>query len=114
MKKSAFLAAAVSGMMLGLGGVASADSKPISTSDVEVEQTLTMCGYVQPKQVMGDPPKADPKKDAGKHACKGKNECKGQGGCKTDKNACKGKGFLMVSEEECEQLKAEGEDDGQG
>ena len=83
MKKSALLAAAVSGMMLGLGGVASADSHATSSNEVKPG--------IHAKKVMGDPPKADPKKEPGKHACKGKNECKGQGGCKTDKNECKGK-----------------------
>jgi uncharacterized membrane protein len=62
---------------------------------------------------------ADEKADA-KVKCEGVNACKSQSACKSagsscaGKNACKGKGFLMVSEEECEQLKAEGEDDGQG
>ncbi len=57
--------------------------------------------------------------DAGeaKVKCEGVNACKGQSACKSagsscaGKNACKGKGFLMVSEEECEDLKAESEED---
>ena len=49
--------------------------------------------------------------------CEGVNACKGQSACKSGasacagKNACKGKGFLMVTEEECEELKAEGGED---
>jgi len=62
---------------------------------------------------------ADTKADA-KVKCEGVNACKSQSACKSagnacaGKNACKGKGFLMVTEEECEQLKAEGDDDEQG
>ncbi len=59
---------------------------------------------------------ADDKGEA-KVKCEGVNACKGQSACKSvgsscaGKNACKGKGFLMVTEEECEDLKAEGEED---
>ena len=55
---------------------------------------------------------ADEKADA-KVKCEGVNACKGQSHCRSagsqcaGKNACKAKGFLMVSEEECEELKAE-------
>ena len=70
----AILAAAVSGMTLGLSQAAWAapeGSKLLSgVDDVAGGQLDTDAGA--------------------KHACKGQNACKGQGGCKTDKHACKG------------------------
>ena len=59
---------------------------------------------------------ADDKADAvvkceGVNACKGQSACKSAGSSCAGKNACKGKGFLMVTKEECEELKAEGEED---
>ncbi len=75
MTKSVLLAAAVSGMMLGVAGVAHADTH--HTAGQKVKSATA--------KRMADPPKSD------KHGCKGKNECKGKGGCKTDKHACKGK-----------------------
>ena len=47
----------------------------------------------------------------GVNACKAQSACKGAGNACAGKNACKGKGFLMVTEEECEELKAEAEED---
>jgi len=50
--------------------------------------------------------------------CEGVNACKGQSACATagsscaSKNACKGKGFLMMSEAECEEAKADAESEG--
>jgi hypothetical protein len=69
---STLMAAALSGILLGATGVASADQNPansISQSASSGAQQLD---------------------DTGKHSCKGKNACKGQGGCKTEKHACKG------------------------
>jgi hypothetical protein len=72
MNKQHFLAAAVSGILLGSAMTALAEE--------------------------GDTNKSKDKAAQDKHACKGKNACKGQGGCKTDKhsckaqNACKGQG----------------------
>jgi hypothetical protein len=74
MKKEALVAAAISGMMLGVTASASAAS-PSSGDQVRPGIVKKM---------------ADTKKAPPKHACKGKNECKGQGGCKTDKHECKG------------------------
>jgi hypothetical protein len=68
MKKSALLAAAISGMMLGAAGVAHAS------------QGQNLIG----KQIVK---KMADKKGPGK----GKNACKGKGGCKTDKHDCAGK-----------------------
>ena len=75
MKKEQLIAAAVSGMMLGLGSVAHAASPAPSGNKIAPGHHA--------KQV-------DDKKADDKHACKGKNACKGKGGCKTDKHACKG------------------------
>jgi len=73
----AILAAAVSGMTIGLTqGAASAAPLLAGPS----------CVLDAPRggSLLGG-------SDAGaKHACKGQNACKGQGGCKTDKHACKG------------------------
>jgi hypothetical protein len=74
MTKHSFMAAAVSGILLGSAMTALADESTDSTG------------------------KSKDKAAQDKHACKGKNACKGQGGCKTDKhsckaqNACKGQG----------------------
>lgn len=65
--QSAILAAAVSGILLGVSAPASAATSALSGSE---------------RSQAPDP--------GGKHACKGQNQCKGQGGCKTDKHACKG------------------------
>ena len=65
MNKHSFMAAAVSGILLGSAMTALADE--------------------------GENNKSKDKATQDKHACKGKNACKGQGGCKTDKHACKGK-----------------------
>jgi hypothetical protein len=65
MNKHAFMAAAVSGILLGSTLTALADDK---SSDEKGK---------------------DKAAQEGKHSCKGKNACKGQGGCKTDKHACK-------------------------
>jgi hypothetical protein len=75
MKSSnALLSAAVSGIVIGLQGMAGASP--------QTEGGTTFA------PVPADPLDAS---DAGaKHACKGQNACKGQGGCKTDKHACKG------------------------
>jgi hypothetical protein len=72
--KKTLLAAAISGMILGLAGAAKANNE-------QGEGGKLKAGAKK----MADPPKSD------KHACKGKNECKGKGGCKTDKHECKGK-----------------------
>ncbi|HEY8947082.1 MAG TPA: hypothetical protein VIM73_22715 [Polyangiaceae bacterium] len=68
---STLMAAAISGILLGGAGVASADqpSNSIIPSVSSSAQQLD---------------------DKGKHSCKGKNACKGQGGCKTETHACKG------------------------
>jgi hypothetical protein len=66
MNKHSFMAAAVSGILLGSAMTAlAADSTP-------------------------NPGKGKDKAAQDKHACKGQNACKGQGGCKSDKHACKG------------------------
>jgi hypothetical protein len=89
MNKKTLLAAAISGMMLGVAGAAQA-----RTGDVEGRQLRAVPGA----ESIADPPAKGGEKgkkggDEGKgekHGCKGKNSCKGKGGCKTDKNACKG------------------------
>jgi hypothetical protein len=66
MNKHSFMAAAVSGILLGSAMTAlAADSAP-------------------------NQGKSKDKAAQDKHACKGQNACKGQGGCKSDKHACKG------------------------
>jgi hypothetical protein len=66
MNKHSFMAAAVSGILLGSAMSAlAADSAPHQS-------------------------KGKDKAAQDKHACKGQNACKGQGGCKSDKHACKG------------------------
>ena len=69
MIKSSFVAAAVSGILLGSSSIALAGENP------------TQNGKSKDKSSQDG-------KD--KHACKGQNACKGHGGCKTDKHACKG------------------------
>jgi hypothetical protein len=64
MNKHSFMAAAVSGILLGSAMTALAADE-------------------------GENNKSKDKAAQDKHACKGKNACKGQGGCKTDKHACK-------------------------
>jgi hypothetical protein len=66
MTKQSFLAAAVSGILLGSAMTALADDAPAENG------------------------KGKDKSSQDKHACKGQNACKGHGGCKTDKHACKG------------------------
>jgi hypothetical protein len=61
------VAAAVSGLLVGVSGCAKNEKPPSSPAGMS------------PMPSTG-----------AKHACKGQNNCKGQGGCKTDKNACKG------------------------
>ena len=65
MTKQSFLAAAVSGILLG-------------------GSMTALAGESAP-----GPDKGKDKAGQDKHACKGQNACKGQGGCKTDKHACK-------------------------
>ena len=62
----------------------------------------------------GAPALASAKETAKVH-CEGVNACKGTSACATadsackGKNACKGKGFLMLTEAECEDAKADDE-----
>ena len=70
-KKSALLAAAISGMMLG--ATATAQASPQGQNLLSSKQIVKKM--------------ADKKKGPGK----GKNDCKGKGGCKTDKHDCAGK-----------------------
>ena len=71
MNKHSFMAAAVSGILLGSALTALADDSA-------------------PKDGKGKDKPAQGKGANDKHACKGQNACKGQGGCKSDKHACKG------------------------
>jgi hypothetical protein len=64
MNRTTFVAAAVSGILLGSAMTSFADEAP-------------------------NQGKSKDKAAQDKHACKGQNACKGQGGCKTDKHACK-------------------------
>ena len=66
MNKQSFLAAAISGILLGGALPALAEEAPNQGKNKD-------------------------KSAQDKHACKGQNACKGQGGCKTDKHECKGK-----------------------
>ena len=75
------VAAAISGLMLGLSSVAHAESRTADSIFGQQADVQQLDGH------------------ADKHACKGQNTCKGQGGCKTDgadksgkkdKNACSG------------------------
>ena len=71
--KSTILLAAVSGIVMGVGGIAHAETRTTGTAVDAASGSQQLDA------------------DAGaKHACKGHNACKGQGGCKTDKNGCKG------------------------
>jgi hypothetical protein len=72
--KSSLLAAAISGIVVGVSGLAHAAPRHDAGSSVDIAQ-----GGVQLDGKAGE-----------KHACKGQNACKGQGGCKTEKHACKG------------------------
>jgi len=67
--QSGLLAAAVTGMLLGVTGCASKSDAPSSESPAA--HTAAASG--------GEA-----------HHCKGQNACKGQGECKTDQHACKG------------------------
>jgi hypothetical protein len=74
MKSShAIIAAAVSGMFMGVAGCASSPPPAAEAA---------------PTAPAAD---ADGGMTAPKHACKGQNACKGQGGCKTDTHGCQGK-----------------------
>jgi hypothetical protein len=66
MNKHSFMAAAVTGILLGSALPAFAEDSA-------------------PKDGKGKDKSAQDK-----HACKGQNACKGQGGCKTEKHSCKG------------------------
>jgi hypothetical protein len=68
MIKQSFMAAAVSGILLGSAMTALADEGDNNANSG----------------------KSKDKAAQDKHACKGKNACKGHGGCKTDKHSCKG------------------------
>jgi hypothetical protein len=72
--KSTLLAAAISGIVVGASGLASA----ATLAQHQASGTTAVNSALQ----------LDDKAPA-KHDCKGKNACKGQGGCKTDKHACK-------------------------
>jgi hypothetical protein len=65
MTHQSFMAAAVSGILLG-----SAMTALAGENDENAGKSKDKSGHE-------------------KHACKGQNACKGQGGCKTDKHACK-------------------------
>ena len=76
--KSQLLAAAFSGVILGVSGLAHAQTQfesRLGSHSIQLDSS-----------------------DGAKHGCKGQNACKGQGGCKTDsashgdKNSCSGKG----------------------
>jgi len=68
--KSNLIAAAISGIALGVSSLAQA--APSHEKGISA-------GADHGARMLGD-----------KHACKGQNGCKGQGGCKTDKHGCKG------------------------
>lgn len=75
--KTTLLAAAISGIVAGSAGMATARA-----DNLDAHRTAGEAGSKKPSK--------DAKKDTGKHACKGQNGCQGQGGCKTEKHACKG------------------------
>ena len=79
MNKHSFMAAAVSGILLGSALTALADDSA-------------------PKDRKGKDKPAQGKGANDKHACKGQNACKGQGGCgeSVAQNACKGTGECAV------------------
>jgi hypothetical protein len=66
--KSHLLAAAISGILFGVSGLAHAET--------QASRALGGDGVVALDET-------------GKHGCKGQNQCKGQGGCKTEKHGCK-------------------------
>ncbi|MGC4089211.1 MAG: hypothetical protein QM756_15270 [Polyangiaceae bacterium] len=68
--KSNLIAAAISGIVVGVSGMAHASPKHEGKTSVSVDMGA---------QMQGD-----------KHGCKGQNACKGKGGCKSDKHECKG------------------------
>jgi hypothetical protein len=70
MIKQSFMAAAVSGILLG-----SAMTALAGEADDNTGKTKDKAAHDKAAQ--------------DKHACKGQNACKGQGGCKSDKHACK-------------------------
>ncbi|MFZ5892973.1 MAG: hypothetical protein ACOY0T_18070 [Myxococcota bacterium] len=72
--KANLIAAAISGMVVGLSSVAHAAPQHDSLNGADVDSGAQMLDA----------------KGGDKHACKGQNGCKGKGGCKTDKHACKG------------------------
>jgi hypothetical protein len=72
--KSKLLAAAISGIVVGVSGLAQAQPRHEAGSSAgTADDSVQLDG-----------------KSGEKHACKGQNACKGQGGCKTEKHACKG------------------------
>ena len=79
------IAAAVSGIVLGVGGCA--ESTPPPATGATPAAAAAPAGSAAP---MTPAAATTPAAAPAKHACKGQNACKGQGGCKTDKNACKG------------------------
>jgi len=69
----ALLAAAVSGVFVGVTGCATT-AAPAGPSSAGMPGSTTAAAM-----------------PAAKHDCKGKNDCKGNGGCKSGNNGCKGK-----------------------
>jgi hypothetical protein len=70
MTKQSFMAAAISGILLGSAATA-------------------LAGEADDHSCKSKDKAAQDKGAHDKHACKGQNACKGQGGCKSDKHACK-------------------------
>jgi hypothetical protein len=77
------IAAAASGVMLGVSGCGSRDDSTPAAAATDTGDKHACKGLNSCKA------KGSCKTDA--HSCKGQNDCKGQGGCATAKHDCKGK-----------------------
>ena len=83
-----------------------------------MHKTTTLAAAAAVLFLSGAPALADHHEGEAKVKCEGVNACKGKTACKSagnacaGKNACKGKGFLMVTEEECQEAKAAEEKEG--
>jgi hypothetical protein len=87
--KLTIAAAALTGLLAGANGRASAATNSMPTPS-GVSQQVQIGSRTNVAQIAGQKAiKLDG--DTDKHDCKGKNDCKGKGGCSAGDNGCKGK-----------------------
>ena len=78
-------------------------------------KTIVLAAAAAALFLSGNAMAEDKAADKAQVKCEGVNACKGTSACATadsackGKNACKGKGFLMLTDAECEDAKADDE-----